>query len=267
MSGLGQASALFHDSTSLSVPFFCTQGIDRLIFTIDTETTKKPEHRHQPPHPTRPRLYLYRHRLTQNLTAAMTLVLSILVCASLLPALTAKGKTFEEMKRLAFGDTEVFWEIQVYTSSVQNAGTDANVRIILFGNKRTSQSLLLDNRDNNFEQGKLDTFEVLTADIGELCKVHISHNNAGPQPGWNLDKIEIWPKSYSKERYHFLCNCALASREGDGRIDRTISATEKCKEERNTKRRGIMELRARLTSNGKEQAGVDVNRLLGEPRE
>ncbi|XP_025077071.1 lipoxygenase homology domain-containing protein 1-like isoform X2 [Pomacea canaliculata] len=197
-------------------------------------------------------------------------------------------RTIEEMKRLAFGDTgrmwrlvsvlwflggfvvngkEVAWVIKVYTSSVGNAGTDANVRIVLYGNEGTSQSFLLDNRENNFEQGKLDTFEVVTADIGELCQVEISHNNAGSKPGWKLDKIVIWPKHYSNDRYSFLCYCWLARDEGDGRIDRTISATKKCKEELNTKRRGIMEQRARLTSNGKEQAGVDVNRLLGEPRE
>ncbi|PVD19673.1 hypothetical protein C0Q70_20163 [Pomacea canaliculata] len=108
------------------------------------------------------------------------------------------------MKRLASRDTEVVWKIQVYTSNVKDAGTDANVRIILYGNEGTSEPLVLDNSENNFEQGKLDTFEVSTADIGELCQVQIYHDNSGNKPGWHLDK---------------------------------------------------------------EQAGVDVHRLLGEPRE
>lgn len=174
---------------------------------------------------------------------------------------------------------EVVWKIQVYTSNVGNAGTDADVRIVLYGNEGTSQSFLLDNSEDNFERGKLDTFEVVTADIGELCQVVISHNNAGSRPGWHLDKIVIWPKDYSNERYFFLCNCWLARDEGDGRLHRTISATSKCKGGLKAMRRGIMEQRARLTSNGKEfqsskrsafeqeQAGVDVNRLLDEPRE
>ncbi|XP_025077073.1 lipoxygenase homology domain-containing protein 1-like [Pomacea canaliculata] len=182
-------------------------------------------------------------------------------------------RTFEEMKRLASRDTgrmwrlvsvlwflggfgvngkEVVWKIQVYTSNVKDAGTDANVRIILYGNEGTSEPLVLDNSENNFEQGKLDTFEVSTADIGELCQVQIYHDNSGNKPGWHLDKVVIWSKDNSKKHYYFLCNCWLARDEGDGRLDRTISATTRCKEGLKAKRRGITEQRNHVTSNGKE---------------
>ncbi len=41
----------------------------------------------------------------------------------------------------------------------------------------------LDNAKNNFERGKEDVFTLQSADLGELKRVRISHDNSGASPG------------------------------------------------------------------------------------
>lgn len=96
-------------------------------------------------------------------------------------------------------------EIQVYTSYVPYAGTDADVHIVLNGTKGTSDSIPLNNGHNNFEKGKVDSFNVETRDIGALCSVRIHHNNKGFAAGWHLEKANITLKTVLRNKYsiHF----------------------------------------------------------------
>ena len=50
------------------------------------------------------------------------------------------------------------YEISFVTGQLEGAGTDADVYIILFGEYGNSGQFPLDNRFNNFERGKTDTF-------------------------------------------------------------------------------------------------------------
>ncbi|KAH0627806.1 hypothetical protein JD844_008220 [Phrynosoma platyrhinos] len=72
------------------------------------------------------------------------------------------------------------YTVQVKTSDIGGAGTDANVFIIIFGENGDTGTLPLkvSNRSNKFERDKLDVFDfpdVLS--LGELCKVRIWHDN------------------------------------------------------------------------------------------
>nr|XP_056710895.1 oxygen-regulated protein 1 [Euleptes europaea] len=108
--------------------------------------------------------------------------------------------------------------IKVYTGDKRGAGTDANVHIILFGDKDSSQLIQLnkslDHRDP-FERGKTDTFKIKTKDVGTLQKIEIGHDGKGIGSGWFLEKLEITDVSTS-EQYCFSCNRWLAEDEGDG---------------------------------------------------
>ncbi|XP_028592785.2 oxygen-regulated protein 1 [Podarcis muralis] len=109
--------------------------------------------------------------------------------------------------------------IKVYTGDKRGAGTDANVHIILFGDKDTSQLIQLkeslDHRDP-FERAKTDTFRIKTKDVGRLQKIEIGHDGKGFASGWFLEKVEITEVS-TNELYSFSCNRWLAKDENDGR--------------------------------------------------
>ncbi|XP_066480514.1 oxygen-regulated protein 1 [Tiliqua scincoides] len=109
--------------------------------------------------------------------------------------------------------------IKVYTGDKRGAGTDANVHIILFGDKDSSHLIelnkSLDHRDP-FERGKTDTFRIKTKKIGRLQKIEIGHDGKGYGDGWFLDKVEITDTS-TNDQYCFSCNRWLAEDENDGR--------------------------------------------------
>ncbi|KAG2458082.1 LOXH1 protein, partial [Polypterus senegalus] len=69
--------------------------------------------------------------------------------------------------------------IHVYTGDVLAAGTDASVFITLFGDKETSEPILLnapEEQRDPFEKGQIDTFKIKTKPLGNLNKIEIGHD-------------------------------------------------------------------------------------------
>lgn len=116
------------------------------------------------------------------------------------------------------------YEIKIFTSDVFGAGTDADVFIVLYGQKGacTQQKPLCVNKRERrlyFERGAEDMFIVEVSaspprhlgpgpaarpalwtlplspqleDIGDVIeKIRIGHDNQGSNPGWHLDRVEI----------------------------------------------------------------------------
>lgn len=89
--------------------------------------------------------------------------------------------------------------IYVQTGDRRNAGTDANVRIIIhdeYGN--SSAPITLDNYfRNDFERGCLDTFHVPTAKIknlprmGKIARIEVWKDDAWAASDWYVDKIVV----------------------------------------------------------------------------
>jgi len=74
------------------------------------------------------------------------------------------------------------------------AGTDANVFLIMYGDKGQSGKMKLKNSTTNqnpFEKGKKDTFKLATPNIGEITKINISHDGSGPGAGWYCESVEV----------------------------------------------------------------------------
>ncbi|XP_034956813.2 lipoxygenase homology domain-containing protein 1 [Zootoca vivipara] len=117
------------------------------------------------------------------------------------------------------------YTIQVKTSDVGAAGTDANVWMIIFGENGDSGTLALKeaNKSNKFERNQLDVFyfsDILS--LGDLCKVRIWHDNKGIAPGWHLEYIDI-EDSLMDKMFRFQCDRWLAKSEDDGQILRELA--------------------------------------------
>lgn len=94
------------------------------------------------------------------------------------------------------------------------AGTDANVFLILYGDKGQSGKMKMKNsitNKNKFEKGKKDVFKVATSNIGEIVKINISHDGAGPGAGWFLESIivnNLTTKKITKySNFFYLFDC------------------------------------------------------------
>ncbi|KAG7499250.1 lipoxygenase-likey domain-containing protein 1 isoform X1 [Solea senegalensis] len=115
--------------------------------------------------------------------------------------------------------------IQVKTSDVAGAGTDANVWVIIFGENGDTGTLALKecNKSNKFERKQLDTFRFLEIlSLGELSKIRVWHDNTGPAPGWHLEYIDVKDEIMDKT-FRFPCDRWLAKNEDDGQLMRDLA--------------------------------------------
>uniref|UniRef100_A0A8C3XGD8 Lipoxygenase homology domains 1 n=1 Tax=Cyanoderma ruficeps TaxID=181631 RepID=A0A8C3XGD8_9PASS len=117
------------------------------------------------------------------------------------------------------------YTLQVKTSDIGGAGTDANVSLILFGEYGDSGTLPLkeSNKSNKFERNQMDEFsfsEMLS--LGDLCKVRIWHDNKGIAPGWHLEYIDVMDSAMDKT-FRFQCDRWLAKGEDDGQLIRELA--------------------------------------------
>ncbi|XP_050185812.1 lipoxygenase homology domain-containing protein 1 [Myiozetetes cayanensis] len=131
------------------------------------------------------------------------------------------------------------YTLQVKTSDIGGAGTDANVSLILFGEYGDSGTLALkeSNKSNKFERNQMDEFsfsEMLS--LGDLCKVRVWHDNKGIAPGWHLEYIDVTDSAMDKT-FRFQCDRWLAKGEDDGQLIRELACANN----------DILELKERTT--------------------
>ncbi|KAM9307093.1 lipoxygenase homology domain-containing protein 1 [Pholidichthys leucotaenia] len=117
------------------------------------------------------------------------------------------------------------YTIQVKTSDISGAGTDAKVWIIIFGESGDTGMLALKegNKSNKFERKQVDTFrfsDILS--LGDLSKVRVWHDNSGPAAGWHLEYIDVKDELMDKT-FRFPCDRWLAKNDDDGQIMRELA--------------------------------------------
>ncbi|KAE8291828.1 Lipoxygenase-like proteiny domain-containing protein 1 [Larimichthys crocea] len=117
------------------------------------------------------------------------------------------------------------YTITVQTSDISNAGTDANVFLMVFGEFGDTGTLPLkeSSNRNKFERKMKDVFrfpDLLS--LGELSKVRVWHDNKGPAPGWHLEYIDVKDETMD-EVFRFPCDRWLAKNEADGQIMRELA--------------------------------------------
>ncbi|XP_072324693.1 lipoxygenase homology domain-containing protein 1-like [Scyliorhinus torazame] len=98
--------------------------------------------------------------------------------------------------------------VEIYTGDEFGDSTNANVYIVLFGDKAHSDKILLTeslDHVNLFQKGQVDKFKIKTDLLGSLYKIEIGHDTGIPGSGWFLEKIEI-TNTVTKENLIFPCN-------------------------------------------------------------
>lgn len=114
------------------------------------------------------------------------------------------------------------YEITVVTGDEDNAGTDANVYIWLFGANGDSGERVLDIEGiDNFNSGKTDEFTLAIKELGDLREVRIRQDNTGKKPGWFLESVTV-RKQATGQSWFFLCQKWLARDAPDGQTDRRL---------------------------------------------
>lgn len=125
-----------------------------------------------------------------------------------------EGHRLRRVLQVANGDLPmVKYQLLVQTGAHKYAGTEASVRVTLYGvdaatgkETRSREDIRLENAKDNFQKGKLDKFLLPPmADLGEIMKIRIGHDNSGSAAGWLLDFVEARCAAPS---FRMLASCA-----------------------------------------------------------
>ncbi|KAJ7338826.1 hypothetical protein JRQ81_012728, partial [Phrynocephalus forsythii] len=115
------------------------------------------------------------------------------------------------------------YEVHVVTGDLWNAGTEANIYIVVYGEKGDtgSRQLLKSKNPRMFLKGQTDVFSLEAVHLGKLRKIVIGHNGLGSGNGWFLEKI-IVKDPITNLDYNFMCHRWLDQGEDDGKIVREL---------------------------------------------
>ena len=115
------------------------------------------------------------------------------------------------------------YQVIIYTGFRRNAGTSANVGLMLSGELGKSRKCLLKSSKREvLKRGHVDSFLVTTTgSLGPLDYLRIWHDNTGSDPAWFLNRVVVLDSETGRAE-NFLCYCWLAVDEGDGQIQRLL---------------------------------------------
>ncbi|XP_077594101.1 lipoxygenase homology domain-containing protein 1 [Stigmatopora nigra] len=86
---------------------------------------------------------------------------------------------------------KVIYEVTVVTGDVQNAGTDTEIFMTVFGANGSTEEMLLKKNEDRFERGQEDTFNMEIDDIAPLRKMRLRIDGSGSRPDWFLDTVTM----------------------------------------------------------------------------
>jgi len=119
------------------------------------------------------------------------------------------------------------YKISIQTGDERNCGVSAQVFVRLFGeNKKKTERVRLElAKKKKFEPGSTESFEIEALDVGDLRKVELGHEGAGPNECWLVKSIEIHNPTKGKS-YFISCNQWLSTEKGDGQTVRMFYVDE-----------------------------------------
>ncbi|KAF7246225.1 Lipoxygenase-likey domain-containing protein 1 [Varanus komodoensis] len=119
------------------------------------------------------------------------------------------------------------YEIHVVTGDLWDAGTEADVYIVIYGDKGDtgSRQLLRSKKPRKYAKGQTDIFTLEAVHLGNLHKIVVGHSGLGAGNGWFLEKI-IVKDPVTDLDYSFICHRWLDQGEDDGKMVRELYVTD-----------------------------------------
>ncbi|XP_078677295.1 uncharacterized protein LOC144913960 isoform X2 [Branchiostoma floridae x Branchiostoma belcheri] len=114
------------------------------------------------------------------------------------------------------------WKVYVSTGSMEDAGTDAEVTLFVYGDQKCSEPIQLGlGKDGLFQQHTADKFKVNVKGVGDIYKVRIGHNNEGEKPDWYLERLKMKDLN-DYQVLNFVFNRWLSRSRDDGDVWREL---------------------------------------------
>nr|XP_023692667.1 polycystin-1-like isoform X3 [Paramormyrops kingsleyae] len=117
------------------------------------------------------------------------------------------------------------YRVLVKTGWDRGSGTTAHVGISLYGlNKSGSRHL---QREGAFQRNALDDFQLETeANLGEIWKIRIWHDNTGLDPSWYLQHVIVWDRQ-TDNMFFFLVEdwLSVENEKNGGLVEKEVLAS------------------------------------------
>jgi lipoxygenase homology domain-containing protein 1 len=114
------------------------------------------------------------------------------------------------------------YQVDVYTGDKALCGTNANVFCVIYGDRGDTGERKLSHSETHsdkFERKQMDRFRIESADLGNIYKMKIRHDNSGFSADWFLNRVEVID---DVRTYVFHCEQWLAKGKGDSKLERTL---------------------------------------------
>ncbi|VDK21875.1 unnamed protein product [Taenia asiatica] len=121
----------------------------------------------------------------------------------------------------------VTYRVTIETGSDENAGTTANAYITLYGIQKgaTSGSQRLQRiSSQTFAREKVDVFFISCANLGEVNRIRIEHDNAGPSPDWFVKSVTVKDTS-SGDTWVFPCHAWISLTQGSKSLRKELKSS------------------------------------------
>merc|ERR1712154_18983 len=94
------------------------------------------------------------------------------------------------------------WEVSVFTSNKDYAGTSANVYMVIHGDHGDTGHIAL-NPAKGYYSGTEEKFTRSVEDVGTPLSITIWEDGTGSYAGWHLQEVEL--RGYRTERWYSYC--------------------------------------------------------------
>ena len=107
---------------------------------------------------------------------------------------------------------------------MRGGGTGANVFITLWGTKNSSSKQQI---WGGFDRGSVVKARLqCPADLGQINKLIIGHDNSGFGADWFLDQVILYSLTDPWNKMYFKCRQWLSRTQGDGLIERSLPVSK-----------------------------------------
>jgi hypothetical protein len=100
----------------------------------------------------------------------------------------------------------LYW-VDIYTSDISYAGTDANIDIIIYNIlEQRTETIHLTTTGAGYERNTWTRYQCWAADIGTIDHFILSHDNSRGNAGWHVGRVEIKKRNSDNSISNTYCD-------------------------------------------------------------
>ena len=161
------------------------------------------------------------HMQSMTITDQNTGVETVFACGMWFAKGEGDGEIVRTLVPSGAATAKVKYKIEVTTSDLRGAGTDAGVYMHLVGSDGRSGKLKIESSADDHERNSKCTVFKELPELGDITQIVLGHGNEGLAPGWHCESV-VLTNGTTSQSWYFPVDMWFDQKQGDGQIERTI---------------------------------------------